>query len=264
MRKFFRRPKKTVKRKPIRKTKKSNSLVTKSQLYRAINRNMETKIISTQYPLTLFNSGISAAGDLIAVLPPVDFGTTQNSRVGATIKPIRLVIRGYVSYNTSVAAGYLDAKMLGCRLMVFQDKTTKAYQNAITNFNLLDLGGFGTSFTGTALNYTTPHNNDQFKFYADRRMKIMKPFGYTNSASPDFATSMQNIDPSLYRPFTIILTRKHLPAVLSYDSTDSTNQAVNFAPYLACGYCDLTGAAPDVANTQLSITFTSTLYFKDA
>lgn len=264
MKKFFRRPKKVVKRKPLRKSKKSNSLVTKTQLYRAIRRSQETKIASTQYGFTALNSGISAVGDLIAVLPTINMGSGQDNRIGSSIRPTKLIIRGYVVYNTASSYGYLDSKLLGCRLMVFQDKATRAYQNSVTNFNLLDLGGAGITFTGTPLNFTTPHNNDQFKFYADRKFKIMKPFGYTNVASPDFSTTMTSMDGSLYRPFTIVIGAKHLPAQLLYDTTDSTNQPTNFAPYLACGYCDLLNSAPDVTNTQISITFTSTLFYKDA
>lgn len=264
MKKFFRKSKKTGKRKPLRKTKKSNSLVTKSQLYRAIRRNMETKIASNQYTLTALNSGISSAGDLIAVLPTISNGTGQENRIGSSIRPTKLVIRGYVVYNTTLAYGYLDSKLLGVRLMVFQDKTTRAYQNSITNFNLLDYGGTGQTFTGTPQNFTAPHNNDQFRFYADRKFKMLKPFGYTNNPSPDFSTAMTSVDGSLYRPFTIVLTQKHLPAQLSYDNGDSSNQCLNFAPYLACGYCDLLNSAPDVTNTQISITFTSTLFYKDS
>lgn len=267
MRKFFRRATKSGKRKPLRKkakAKKANKLVTKRQLYRAINRSIETKIVTATYSLTAFNSGISAAGDLITVLPGIVTGTNQNDRIGMSVKPTRLVIRGYIVYNTASSYNYVDAKLLGARLLCFQDKATRAYQNAISNYNLLETGGSGATFTGTPLNYLQPVNRDQFQIFADRRMKILKPFGYTNSSSPMFDTAMQSVDGSIFRPFTIVLTQKHMPAYLKFDHTDSPSYPVNFAPYLACGYCDLLNSTPDVTNTQLSITFTSTLYFKDA
>lgn len=259
--------KKKVNKKKTQKKSRDSSLVTQSQLYRAMRRNVETKFATCQYTLTSFNSGISSVGDLLAVLPQIINGTAQNNRIGHSIRPLKLVIKGYICYNTdaqAASAGYLSAAMLGARLFLFQDKTNKSYANTVTSYALLDAGGVSTTFTGTAMQWLLPHNNDEFKFFADKRMKILKPFGYTNSATPTNSTDITSFNRSMFHPFNITLTDKHLPATLHFDDSLSVYYPANFSPFLALGYCDLLNKSPDVVNARLCMEFASTLYFEDA
>lgn len=251
------------KKKSVRKTGK-NKLVTKSQLYRAIRRNVETKVASTTYGWTLFNSTISATADRVAFLPSIGQGTAQNQRVGNAIKPLKLVLRGYVAYNTNASSAFSDARLLGGRLFVYQDKIVRNYNNAIDNFQLLNIGGTSGTYDGTVLNYLSPHNNEMFQWFADKRMKFLKPFGQTSNGAPSATNAITGMDNSLFHPFTITLTGKHLPSVLKYDQTESTNNPVNFAPYLSLGYCDLLNNSADVLLTQLGMSFVATLYYEDA
>lgn len=260
------RPKFT-KRKWSKKTSRQVSAPVKSYVNRLIRRNEETKMSTNQYGLTSFNSGINSSGDLITVLPQIAVGTGQNNRIGNKIRPIRLEITGYVVYNANYLLGstfYQDAHLLGARLFCFQDKTSRSYANGIYNYQLLNLGGSSSNFTGTALNFVAPHNNDQFKFFADKRMKILKPFGYVNNASPSTSTAITGMDNSLFHPFKIVITQKDLPAVLTYDQTDDLVYPTNFSPYIALGYAFLLNNQPDTTLTQLAMEFNATLYYKDA
>jgi len=236
----------------------------RSYINRAIHRNEETKLSSNQYTLANFNGKIDSPGDLITLLPQVVAGTGQNNRIGSKIRPTRLEITGYVIYQAQNGNLNNDARMLGARLFCLQDKATRSYANAISNYNLLDLGGSSTEFQGTAMNWVSPHNKDQFIFYADRKMKVLKPYGYTNSSSPSSSVSITGMDSSMFHPFKIVLTQKQLPAVLTYDEVDSLAYPTNFSPVLALGYCDLLNNAADVTSTQLAMEFNATLYFKDA
>lgn len=247
--------------KPKRKT---ISPIVKSYVNRTIRRNEETKMSSNQYTLSSFNSTITTSADLLTLLPQVVVGTGQNDRIGNKIRPIRLEITGYVLYYADSLAALSDAKMIGGRLFCFQDKATRAYANSIYNYNLLNLGGTGNTFTGTALNWVSPVNKEQFTFFADRKMVFMKPFGTTNNSSPTTSNAITGMDKSLFHPFKIVLTQKHLPAVLQYDQGDSLAYPTNFAPYLALGYCDLMNRTPDSTTTQLAMEFNCTLYYKDA
>lgn len=253
------RPRKRFSKKPV----KVNAGV-RSYVNRVISRNEETKFSSNQYSLTAFNSTISTNADLITLLPTVTVGTAQNDRIGNKIRPIRLEITGYVSYYTDALTSNTDAKMLGARLFCFQDKTTRSYANSIYNFNLLNLGGTSSNFTGTAMNWVSPHNKEQFIFFADRKMIIQKPFGTTNNSSPTTSNAITGMDKSLFHPFKIVLTKKHLPAIFQYDQADNLSYPTNFAPYMALGYCDLMGKSPDSTTNQLVMEFNSTLYYKDA
>lgn len=253
-----------IRRKRSYAKKSKISAPVKSYVNRVIHRNSETKFSSNQYGLTAFNSGISTNADLITVLPQIFVGTGQNDRISNKIRPVRLEITGYIAYYTDAITGNNDARMLGARLFCFQDKTTRSYANSIYNYNLLNLGGSSNNFTGTALNYVSPHNSEQFTFYADRKMVIQKPWGYTNNTTPSSTNAITGMDRSMFRPFKIVLTQKHLPAVIQYDQVDSLGYPVNFAPYMALGYADLMNKTPDTTSTQLVMEFNSTLYYKDS
>lgn len=265
--KFFRKKGKSKKggRKTVGKRKTGgNQLVTKKQLYRAIRRNVETKIASNSTGWTTYNSSIGSAGDRLTLLPSIAQGTAQNQRIGNSIKPLKLVIRGYVAYNAQQSSANLDARMLGVRMFVYQDKVVKSYANGVNNWQLLDLGGTSGSFDGTPINFNTPHNTDMFIFYADKRFKMLKPYGYTNTGTPSTTITLTGVDSSMYHPFTITLTQKHLPSVLKFDATEDANFPINFAPYFSLGYCDLLNNSADALITQVGCSYVATLYYEDA
>lgn len=236
----------------------------KTYVKKTMNRALETKIVSTQYAAA-FNSSINSAGDNVSVLPACVQGVGQVNRIGASITPLKLVIRGFIVYKSDT---YQPALMLGGRLFCYSDNSVSNYitaTNAGPNFTLLDAGGTSVVFDGTSARYEFPHNNDEFKFFADRKFKVLKPFGLAGGAQGTTATNaITSMHSSLYHPFTITIRGKNLPKILKYDNTLSGSYPTNFAPYIALGYADLLGYAPDVLPTQLIMNFTSTLYFKDA
>lgn len=258
---------KSVRKPRIKRTyrkKLSVPLSVKSYVNKTIKRNEETKMSSVQYTLANFNSSIASTADLITLLPQVGVGVNQNNRIGNAIRPIKMVITGYVVYNSPAVALNSDARLLGARLFCFQDKTTRSYANNIYNYNLLNLGGTSATFAGSPLDWCSPHNSETFIWYADKKMRIMKPYGYTNNTLPGSTNAITGMDNSLFHPFTITLTQKQLPAVLKYDQGDSLSYPTNFAPYIGLGYADLLNNSPDITTTQLAMTFNCTLYFKDA
>lgn len=259
-----RKTKKPVRR-PRRNTRRPKRSVPRSiasLVSKAINRNLETKMVSTTYNFTGFNSAINAIGDYVGILPPVLAGTGQNARIGSEIKPIKLVLRGYIAYRADT---YSNARMLGTRLFCFSDKSVNSYTvstSAGQNYRLIDQGGTSSTFDGTALSYMQPHNTDAFKWYADKKHTILKPTGLTNTLTG--TSEITSMHTSMYKPFTIVISGSKLPASLKYDDSLSTNQPVNFAPYLAFGYCDLLNYIPDTATTQVGMEWVATLYYKDA
>lgn len=253
--KVLKRPKKRVAKKRTPLAKLVKSIVMKQE---------ETKFTSVTYPFTNFNSGIISIGDYVGCLPSVGAGTSQNARIGARIKPTKLVIRGYIAYKTDSFSG---ARLLGTRLFCFSDKSVSNYSVATSagqNFRLLDVGGTTSTFTGTAMDYILPHNTDAFKWYADKKHTLMKPYGLTNTLSPSSTGDMTSMDKTLFKPFTITIPASKMPANLIYDDSLSTVQPVNFAPFIAVGYSDLLNYTPDTATTQIGMEWVATLYYKDA
>ena len=263
---YVRKTKRTLRRprRNTRRPKRSVPRSIKSLVSKAITRNQETKMSSTPYAPTTFNSGIVSIGDAITVLPTVLSGTEQNSRIGSTIKPIKLVIRGYVTYVADANAG---ARFIGGRLFCWSDKQVSNYGFASAgglNLNLLDVGGNSQQFTGSTINFSMPTNKDQLRFYADKRMKILKPYGLSNTFSPSATTEITAMNTTLYHPFTITIPASKMPATLKYDGSVSSGYPLNFAPYISLGYVDLFGYPADTTVTQLKMEFVSTLYYKDA
>lgn len=254
--------KKVVRRPRKRAVKKRTPLA--KLVKQIVLKQEETKMSSLSYNWTYFNSAINAVGDYNAVLPTVSAGTGQNQRVGAVIKPLKLVIRGYICYRADNNQG---ARMIGTRLFCFSDKTVNNYGVGISagqNFRLLDGGGSAGIFDGYAMSYITPHNTDAFKWYADKKHTILKPFGYTNTLAPTASSDITGMDRSLYKPFTITIPASKMPSVLRYEESVSATQPVNFAPYIAVGYADLLNYLPDTASTQIGMEWVATLYYKDA
>jgi len=247
-----------------RKTTTKVPATVKTYVKRTMSRALETKLVSTSYSAA-FNSSINTAGDNVTVLPPCIQGIGQTGRIGASITPIKLVIRGFIVYKTD---SYTNALLLGGRLFCYKDRSVSNYvtaTNAGANFTLLDAGGTSVVFDGTSARYEFPHNSDEFVFYRDQKFKMLKPWGLASGAQgATVGTAITSMNTTLYKPFTITLSGKDLPATLRYDNTLSVSYPTNFAPYIALGYCDLLGYAPDVLPTQMIMTFTSTLYFKDA
>jgi len=256
MRKLIKR-KRLVKRRRIRK-RTSKGL--KRTIRRIVRSQQETKYKSVQYDLASFNGTISGSADLINPLPQLEKGTGNNERIGNVIQPTKIVVRGYITYynaDLGTTAVGTDADMLGLRLFAFRDKATNSAANAIYNYNLLDAGGDSKAFEGKAIDWCLPHNRKQFHFYADRRMRMLKPYG----AVGDGDTAMQAVHNSMFRPFKIVIKP---PKKLMYDNVDSQVWPVNFSPRMALGYCHLNNATPDSATTRIAMTFVSTLYYKDA
>jgi len=255
--------------KPKRKARKSTKpkMTLAKQIKQVVYRESETKMNSTSTSFQGFNSAISVTGDYQYIMPVLNVGTGPNNRIGDTIKPIRMVIEGYIAYRMDVSGGGVapeQSRLIGARLFVFQDRSTRAYQNNTFNYNLLDYGGTSENYTGTVLNWIAPHNSTQFQFFADKKYKILKPYGYTNV---DWDTPsvpvIQNMNTTLFHKFKIVIPASKMPSKIKYDTADSSNTPVNFCPMIACGYSDLLGYAADSVTTQIGMAYRSTLYYKD-
>ena len=264
-------PKKSTKR-PYKKRsykrksypKKGKQLVTKSQLYKAINKMSETKQATTELAYTQFNSAISSASEYYGVLPGIGAGVGPNQRIGDQIRPKRIVIRGYLNFVTD-APSYNGAVMLISRLFCFQPKTVRNNTLVSSNVsaNLLTNGGNPQAFTGALLDIMRPTNNEEFTFFAQRKHTFLKPWGLTNQLITNVNVDMTSVDKSLVYFFTITLTQKHIPAVLKYAS-DSQTYPTNFAPLLALGYANSTNALPDTAFQRIGMSYSSTMFYEDA
>lgn len=236
--------------------KRKTSVPIKRTIQRILANNIETKTVTYTLSPTDFNSGIGS-NEYYTILPPCPQGIGQTNRIGESIQPVKIVVNGYVNFR---ANSVQSAQEIIARMFCFQDKSVKSWDlRTNMDLGLLDTGGSGSTFDGTLLNTCVPHNNDQFKFYLDKRHTFLKSFGYTNNGV--VTSAMTSMNSSLVWKFRLVLTKKDLPASLKYDGS---SWPVNFNPVIALGYAYAQNDSPDTISTQLTMSYASTLYYKDA
>lgn len=223
------------------------------------SRQLETKQQTVSMTYTLFNSSIGSVSEFYPLMPAVIAGTSNNNRIGDTIQPTKLIIRGYISFASD---SNINAQEIISRMFVLQDKSVKNY-NLLTSMSIkiLDNGATDVPFTGSLLDIIMPQNKKRFRFFSDRKHTFLKSYGYTN---PTTGTSQVSMHSSTVKYFTVTLTPKHLPAKLTYDPSDNNAYPLNFAPFIALGYAYAQNNTPDNIETKIGMSYTSTLYYKDA
>ena len=122
-RKNVRRPRRRV---PRKSAKPSRAFVKKVQ--KVIHKDAETKEAFTAFPITAFNSGINAAGDICQVLPNIAQFYTEGSRIGAEIRAQSLKLKGHMILSTSNAS--LANTRIAVRMMIVQPKFTSDFTTA--------------------------------------------------------------------------------------------------------------------------------------
>ena len=128
-------------------------MVTKAQLYRAIHKSVETKQATAELVYTTYNSSISTNAEFSTCIPGIGQGTGSNQRIGDQIRPLRLVVRGYINYDTVTYSG---ANLLIARQFMFQPKNLRyAPQTTSAGVDLLTNGGNPSPFTGALLDIRT-------------------------------------------------------------------------------------------------------------
>lgn len=243
------------------KTTKRSSYVTKQYLYRALNRRMETKVATHTVPSQLIHGAINSGSQFFPLMPSVANGIHENNRIGNYVKPVKLVIEGTITYNANVeqTGSITQARMLLGAMYCVQPREYRSHADGIPSINILERNGSPDSFKGYPSDCDLPLNTAEFLHYRKIIWPIIKPYGHTHDTAP--GSGYFGGSTGLIKRFKIILT-KELPARLHF--TENENNPTNCAPYLAVGYADAENAAPDTVTTQLRLSYTSTLYYKDA
>jgi len=224
-----------------------------------INKNLEDKEAFRSVTDINLNSGISIASDLMQILPNINIGTGDASRVGQQLTVKRLTISGHMITNLTHNT-YSDCR-IGVRMMIVTPKGYAGREPAVANAptwlgQLLKRGSTSVGFTGLVQDYYSPINTDVITCYYDKKFYVRTPY-VPATVTGDFSVSAST------RFFRIPLkvTRK----VLKYDSAvDSGLTPTHYNPFLILGYCHLDSSAPDTTQTQINLSFISQLDYQDA
>jgi hypothetical protein len=264
-RKYKKRAPKTAPKTPkAPKTKKQLVKVIK----KVISSQNETKqaYITTGNSLVKFNSGITAVGDLIQVLPNIAQGTGEGQRIGSQIRAQKLNIRGFVKLDINTANNNSKLSNVIVRMMVVSMKTSPSYQDALGMSpkigSLLMKGQSTTAFEGYLQDIYAPINTQVFTVHSDRRFYLRQDNLLPIGASPPSTNLSQDVSNTV-KFFNINVKCKN--RLLRYDEdVGSDLLPSNFGPFLLLGYSYLDGSAPDSLDTKVGLSYDATFNYEDA
>lgn len=244
-----RNPPRIRRRRNLRAKRAKPSKVFAKKVLSVIHKQAETKQAFTQLDPTNFNSGVNSSGDCIKVLPSINQGTADNSRIGDQIRGQSLTVKGAVVWSPSVGSfGTFSNARLGVRVMIVQPKNLTDYSSALSSPTswlniLLKKGGTTTAFTGLLPDLWAPINTDAITKYYDRVHYINGTYQSTAVGSTQLLGGIK-----IFK-HTFKLRNK----LLKYDTgVNSGLYPVNFAPFLLIGYCHMDGSGPDSVSTAVT------------
>lgn len=220
-----------------------------------VNRSQETKKAVYESGTINFNSQINATGDVLRIIPQIAVGSNSWQRNGQTIRLMKVVIKGFYEISQSEAASS-DAR-LGIRHCYLASKKKNNWQDN-TSTDLLQLlegvNGVAQQFDGTVIKYNTPINREYFTSRGDKKFSMMTNQYFSSSGAIQ-------MHPKSIKFFTKVLTFGQNGKLIHFEGS---NEAINFPYFHSMGYVHLDGTAPDLIDTRLTMTYTSTAYYKDA
>jgi len=198
----------------------------------------------------LHNAPISDA-DVVPIVQSIPEGTSSLTRLGDRIKPKSLKVRGVVGLNPDYNPNN-KPMIVSVYILAAKDKKTNSLVTAGAGLaDLLKPNIGGTEqvpWDGTTLRSTYPVNTDKFRVYMAKQFRLAP--GSLGGGTREFDF------------FKWKYTFKDLPASLTFDEANG-DDANNFAPFLAIGWCYTDGSATDVT-PRLTSNCSSILSYEDA
>lgn len=259
-------------RKYIRRARKQRkpSKFLKRTIQTMISKNVEDKeaFLSTGTSLVYFNSGINSNADLQQVVPFISNGSTEQHRIGDSIRAKTLVIKGYIQLQKDQTFGDVANKRVAVRLMVVGSKRFREWFQMQGNFAtssgfLLKRGNTSTSFQGYINDLWTPINGEEFITYYDKVHYLSQDYvaQQVGSSTPTVVWS-QDISKGI-KFFTIRIPVKGKKML--YDQAIGSEQSpTNWTCGLCLGYAHLDGSSPDVVETRVGLCYDSYFTYEDA
>lgn len=224
-----------------------------------VSKNAETKQAFGNLQNVAFNSGISGSADNYQVLPSINQGTADNSRIGDQIRAKSLTIKGAIVYNPSVGTygTYYNAR-IACRLFIVMPKNLQDYAstNGAPGWQnwLLKKGGTTSGFTGALSDLWAPVNTDAITCYYDKIFYLNGTYQQTAAGSTQLLGS------------TKFFTKKFnlRNKLLRYDSSIGSGLTpTNWAPTLLLGYAFMDGSSPSSLTTSVTLSYDSVFDYED-
>lgn len=262
----FRKPTKSYRRKPLVKKaiKKVSNLAFKKKVLKVLNSQSETKMAYHEKTWTDFNSSIAVPGDAMRIVPFVNEGTGEASRVGNRTRLKSLTLRGILQMIPQTNVNTYDNRKIAVRMMIVTPKSFPNWDQAGNNTAtwmpyLLKKGATTTSFTGDVNDIYAPINSDAFITHYNKVFFLNQSGIFQTTAVGVASVDQSNLTRFWRKTFTF------KNKLLKYDDTIGLGQTPsNWGPVLILGYA-LTdpSASPDTLTTRVRFNFSSCMKFED-
>jgi len=211
----------------------------------------------------------------LRLIPAVAQGIDDWNRVGNSIRPTSLTVKGTLRVNIAQMGGEaIQPVDIRVCIYVLQHKQHKDYMSLYNNHNfnqLLDTEeGSTTAFVGVPINETM-RVADQYYTVCKKKIVTLRYAGVTaQGGAVNFGTSIANAH-NYYATYSMNLT-KNIPKVLKYPETGNAgvaefqNAPTNSSLFMCMGFVDqkfVSNFAEPVEN-YLQQTYVANLSFKDA
>lgn len=207
-----------------------------------------------------YNSGIDNSTDLTFLVPNISQGDADASRDGQMILAKSLKVKGHMIMNLGYAQ--IDDCRICVRLMIVQPKSYVGY-DAINNSaatwlsQLLKKGNTTSAFTGAIQDLYADINTDSVTKYYDKLFYLQSNYVPTSNVG-------NMSQPNSVKFFSKTIKFKGKGKKLLYDSSNNSGLTpTNYNPVIILGYAHLNGGGADVANTQVTMSYTSELDYQD-
>lgn len=208
-------------------------------------RQEETKTLGLIVENGVGHNAQIGAADLVPIIPAMTQGTAGSQRIGDKVKPVKLTLRGAVSYYDR---GQTTLSPMVCKIFVLQWKGQRDQSGGFLNVpvnSLMDAGGSLTAWDGSTIRALCSVNREAFQVLGVRTIKIS-----------DADVENHKVQTGQYS-----MTVK-CPATFNYP--DGAVNPSNFAPFLAVGWFYEDGSTPAITDVNIVHTCHSMLYYKDA
>jgi len=272
MAKFFRRgarkSRRSYSRKPsAKKVLRSNAnKVFRKKVLSVIKQRSENKeaYMSTGDTILTFPANTQTGLSLNSFnpVPNITRGTNEGERIGNSIKPHNLNIKGHLILKPTGTGPYTARQSrIAVRMMVV---CPKQFNNSSTGTlgtawyaQLLQKGNTTAYFTGKLSDLHAPINRSAITVYADKKFYLTTTQIAQVTASGYYHIDHQNAT----KFFNINIPVKK--SLLYDDNVSSGLQPVNFAPIILMGWTYLGGESASDGLQDIGISFDATLKYED-
>jgi len=240
-----------------KKASKPSKSLTKA-IQSVVRKDVENKEAYHGQSLLAMSPDIAFSTDILRILPNIPNGVDSNNRIGVKVRALTLKVKGHMVLST--LNNTLANSRIAVRMIIVQPKLSSYFDvvSGATFGNpwlaaLLQKGGASVPYTGTISDLYAPIDKDNSIVMYDKIFYLSVPINLAQPSSSVVATTIK------FFTFT-----KKLNKVLQYVDALNSLQPQNCSPVLLFGYTALDGTAPNVAQTQVSIAYDSTLSYEDA